>query len=380
MSGTAPRARVLFVDDEPFVLDALSEYLRRTFDIETAVDAAQGLRLLAERGPFAAVISDFAMPGMNGLAFLSRARDVAPDAMRVLLTGQASLEHAIAAVNEGHIFRFLTKPCPPKVLLQALEDAVAQARTARESRAAVKQRLDALSDQLQRAERLASLGTLAGAVGHELNNALTPLYGAMDYIQRDVENGKLPQNKHLDTLRHAQEHLTVHARNLLHLGRPSDDGAAATDLGAAARAVVNMLSSSGVLKRVDVRVDLSPTPAVVPIPRTEVEQVLVNLVKNSVDALGEAKRPSPVIRITIAPDPRMRTVECRVTDNGGGIPQAKIPLLFEPYYTTKPADRGTGLGLFVVAQIVEKAGGAIRVDSQEGSGATFTLTLPAIAQ
>jgi len=120
--------RVLFVDDEPNVLEGIRRALRRQVDLQTASSGAEGLRLLEGAGPFAVVISDMRMPTMNGAQFLAKAREQQPDAVRMILTGQADLEATIAAVNEGHIFRFLSKPCPSDQLLMAVEDGLKQYR------------------------------------------------------------------------------------------------------------------------------------------------------------------------------------------------------------------------------------------------------------
>ena len=120
--------RVLCVDDEPHVLDGLALHLRRRFEVFTATGGVDGLQMLVTHGPFAAVVSDMRMPGMDGATFLARVRREAPDTTRLLLTGQSDLKAAIAAVNEGQIFRFLSKPCPPKELLQVLEEAAEQHR------------------------------------------------------------------------------------------------------------------------------------------------------------------------------------------------------------------------------------------------------------
>ncbi|MBI4957332.1 MAG: response regulator [Myxococcales bacterium] len=122
------RARILCVDDEPQVLAALGLHLRRQYDFVAADGGANGLREMATSDPFAVVVSDMRMPGMDGSAFLARACDMAPDTVRMLLTGHADVDAAIAAVNEGHVFRFLTKPCPPPTFLAAVEAAVAQHR------------------------------------------------------------------------------------------------------------------------------------------------------------------------------------------------------------------------------------------------------------
>ncbi len=125
---TEARARVLCVDDEANVLAALSRTLRSHYEVATAEGADAGLARLASEPPFAVVISDLRMPGTDGAAFLARVRQLAPDTVRVLLTGNADLNGAIAAVNEGQLFRFLVKPCAPDVLLGALKAATEQHR------------------------------------------------------------------------------------------------------------------------------------------------------------------------------------------------------------------------------------------------------------
>ena len=128
MATTQSRPKVLCVDDEPNVLEGLSLTLRRRFELSTAPSGAAAIEILTQEPAIAVVISDMRMPGMDGATFLSRARELQPDATRLLLTGHAELNAAISAVNEGRIFRFLTKPCPPPVLLEAVESAAEQHR------------------------------------------------------------------------------------------------------------------------------------------------------------------------------------------------------------------------------------------------------------
>lgn len=117
------RVKVLCVDDEPNVLEGLKLNLRRRFEVSTATSGPDGLEIIRTQGPFAAVISDMRMPAMDGAAFLARVRELAPQTVRMLLTGQTDIEAAISAVNEGQIFRFLSKPCPPERVLAAAEAA-----------------------------------------------------------------------------------------------------------------------------------------------------------------------------------------------------------------------------------------------------------------
>ncbi len=119
--------KILFVDDEPNVLAGFRRQLHGSFDVETAIGGEQGLQMLAAE-PFAVVVSDFRMPGMDGVQFLTRTLEVSPDTVRIMLTGHAELNQAIDAINEGNIFRFLTKPCAPEALNKALNAALEQYR------------------------------------------------------------------------------------------------------------------------------------------------------------------------------------------------------------------------------------------------------------
>lgn len=120
--------KILFVDDEPLVLDAFRRMLRGIIETHTADSGEKALAAAKDDGPFAVVISDMRMPGMNGTQFLAQIRKTSPDSVRMLLTGFTDLDAAVAAVNEGHIFRFLSKPCSKEDLLKAIELGLAQYR------------------------------------------------------------------------------------------------------------------------------------------------------------------------------------------------------------------------------------------------------------
>jgi CheY-like chemotaxis protein len=120
--------RVLCVDDEPAIHAAHRRFLEPHVRVETASAGVEALHTLAARGPFAVVVSDLQMPGMGGIELLAAARAKHPDTVRLLLTGTADLHSAIRAVNDGHVFRFLTKPCSPADLVRAVRAGVEQHR------------------------------------------------------------------------------------------------------------------------------------------------------------------------------------------------------------------------------------------------------------
>jgi response regulator RpfG family c-di-GMP phosphodiesterase len=121
-------AKVLCVDDDAHILAAYQRQLRKQFQIETAQGGEQGLALVSCQGPYAVILSDMRMPGMDGIQFLGRVRETAPDTVRMMLTGNTDLQTAMHAVNEGNIFRFLTKPCSPDTLAKTLAAGIAQYR------------------------------------------------------------------------------------------------------------------------------------------------------------------------------------------------------------------------------------------------------------
>jgi response regulator RpfG family c-di-GMP phosphodiesterase len=126
--------KILLVDDDQNILSGYRRSLRNEFRVETAEGGEAGLEVLRGNGPFAVVVSDLRMPGMDGNQFLREVRCTFPDTVRMMLTGQADLQAASEAVNEGNIFRFLFKPCPQEVLSKALGDGIRQYRLVKTER------------------------------------------------------------------------------------------------------------------------------------------------------------------------------------------------------------------------------------------------------
>jgi response regulator RpfG family c-di-GMP phosphodiesterase len=119
-------AKILFVDDEPNVLSGFQRKMRNSFPLDIALSGEQGLAMMQAQGPFAVIVSDMQMPGMNGLEFLAKVEARAPETVRMMLTGNADQKTAVDAVNRGHIFRFMTKPCEPEVLAEMLKAGLKQ--------------------------------------------------------------------------------------------------------------------------------------------------------------------------------------------------------------------------------------------------------------
>ena len=250
----------------------------------------------------------------------------------------------------------------------AAEDAL------RAAMASIEEQLDQSRSQLLLAERRATLGTLAGGVGHELRNIAQIQVIACDELTRSMTAGEdlhALLTQVLPDLERVGDHITAHGHRLMELARPGPDHVAPIDLHSVVRDVVTMLEGAGKLRHLDIVTDVGAEAIQVTVNRTRIEQILVNLVVNAVDAIGQAAG-----RITITVVPQGKRVICTVADTGPGIAEDVLRQIFEPFFTTKPPESGTGLGLPVAREIVQSYGGNLTATSELGRGTTFTFDLP----
>jgi len=164
--------KVLLVDDDAMVLAGLKRQLRNQFSIDTALSGEEALKQVRENGPYAVIVSDFLMPGMNGVEFLSNVKKTDPATVRMMLTGTADMPTAIRAVNEGSIFQFHPKPCPADTLCQAIQSAIGEYRKV-------------VSDQTQLKDFKSSLAQ-ASAVQQQLMPKSDPRVDGFDIAGRSI--------------------------------------------------------------------------------------------------------------------------------------------------------------------------------------------------
>ncbi len=177
---------VLFVDDEHNILISYKRNLRKYFQVETAGSGPEALEMMKSKGPFAVIVSDMQMPVMNGAQFLEKARAIDSDAVRMVLTGFANIENAISAVNNGFIFRFLTKPCPPETLIAAIEEGIRQYQLIHAER-------ELLEDTLQN-----SIEVLTAILGMVNPQAFGRAHRIKQYVHQIAEKLKLKDIWQLD--------------------------------------------------------------------------------------------------------------------------------------------------------------------------------------
>ncbi|MBL8950523.1 MAG: HAMP domain-containing histidine kinase [Myxococcaceae bacterium] len=232
--------------------------------------------------------------------------------------------------------------------------------------------------QIDQAQRLASLGTLAAGIGHEINNPLTYLVSVIELLARELAKPQADGRRVTDMLagaRTSAHRIAGIVRDMQMLSRSgSGERAAPFDVARAVTAAAN-LASVALRERARLEVDVERAPAVLGF-EGRLSQVLLNLIVNAAQAMPNRPLEQNRIVVSARADHDGRTVRLSVDDNGSGMTDEVIAQAFDPFFTTKPAGEGTGLGLAISRSLVEKMGGSLTVTSAPGVGSTFTLSLP----
>jgi PAS domain S-box-containing protein len=230
-----------------------------------------------------------------------------------------------------------------------------------------------LEEQLRLSEKMAAIGLLAAGVAHEVN---TPLTGISSFTQMLLERAD-PGNPDTQLLEKIERQTFRAAKiisSLLNLARPSTADAGPVDVNVVIGDVLSLLEHQLRASRIQVRKDLAPGPAVVRGVEYKLQQVFLNLFLNARDAMPRGGW------LTIATRPVDGHVDVEVSDTGVGIPSDQLARIYDPFFTTKPEGRGTGLGLSVTYGIVQEHGGTLTCESDVGEGTRFRLTLPILKQ
>jgi two-component system NtrC family sensor kinase len=230
-----------------------------------------------------------------------------------------------------------------------------------------RRRLEAI---LTQSEKLAAVGQLAAGVAHEINNPLTAIIANAQILHRELPPDHDLQES-VDLIARAGARATQVVRNLLDFARKEEYHLGLTDLNDTVDRALELVQHE-ILAR-GIKLDFNADPKLPPILASQdhLQSVWLNLLLNAIDSLD--KSPGEIV---VATRWVSDEIHVSVTDNGKGIPPERLTRIFEPFYTTKKAGRGTGLGLSVTHRIVKQHGGSIRVESQVGAGSTFTVVLP----
>ena len=379
---------ILIVDDEENVLKSLLRLFRAdNYEISTASNGKDGLKLVKEEN-FHLVISDYRMPEMDGVEFLKRVRRMSPDTIRMILTGYTDVNIAVSAINEGHVYKFMVKPWDKESLKVQVKRALEYYDLVQEKQALNKELIkknDELEEinknlekiveertqQLLQSEKMATLGQMAGQIGHEIGNILAVLKGKMQLIEIKKRESKYIEEA-LEIFSQQHDRLEMHKNNLLTLGKPKPAELKKINLRKILEDAIDNLFDAGILKYYTIQKEYQENLPLIYGDSSQIEQVFTNLFINSHHAMNNNGTLSVVIK---APNDK-KFIEVYIKDTGKGIPEENLEKIFEPFFTTKPEGKGTGLGLLAVKKIVEAHKGYINVNSQVNIGTTVIIGFP----
>jgi PAS domain S-box-containing protein len=228
--------------------------------------------------------------------------------------------------------------------------------------------LNQIQEQLRKTERVAELGTLASGMAHEIGTPMNVILGRAEYLMDRVKEE--PVKKGLQTIVTQVERITKVMNQLLTFARRKSPERGPLDLSRAIEDSLEIFQERLAKSRVKVEMQIDKACPRAFADGDQMSQVMINLIMNALHAMEDGG----ILRIGMAQDGEM--VRLTVADTGQGIPQAVLPKIFEPFYTTKEFGKGTGLGLTVVKGIIEEHHGTITVESEEGKGTRFTILIP----
>ncbi|OQX21748.1 MAG: hybrid sensor histidine kinase/response regulator [Desulfobacteraceae bacterium IS3] len=367
--------RILLVDDEADFRSAIARRLnKRGISAEQAGSGEECLNILKNITPDV-IVSDVKMPGMNGLELLRLIRQDYPNTEVILLTGHASPHDGVEGIKSG-AFDYLTKPLEFEQLVSKITQAYEKIQRREEKKREAILR-DKMEQQMIITERLASLGTLATGVAHEINNPLAIIKesaGWMQLILKKEELAQMPRKADFEKALGKIESGVERARRITHqlLGfvQKNDSVLSEVNLKQLLEESVELVKREAADKDIEIRTDFSPAVKNIWSDPYQLRQVFINLINNAIHATPKQGK------ITLKLDAAGKDVFIQVKDTGEGIPKENMMRIFEPFFSTKSPGKGTGLGLFVTRGIIDKLGGKIELESQVGQGTVFSITLP----
>jgi two-component system NtrC family sensor kinase len=243
-----------------------------------------------------------------------------------------------------------------------------------------------LGQQLVRATRLAELGQMAAGFAHEINNPLQIMKSdraLIEMIVSDLKKGTLEEadlkdlEETLDQFKVQIERCSKITQAILEFGRKNEPEDKDVDVGMFVSKVTSMIAEKASVQGIRLKKEISEQTPLLRADPSQLQQVLLNLLNNAIDAITERHgSEGGELSVQAGPDTKGR-VRISVRDNGAGISAENLKKIFAPFFTTKPPGKGTGLGLYVCYGIIEGMGGTMEVESQRGVGTTFIVSLPA---
>ena len=237
--------------------------------------------------------------------------------------------------------------------------------------------LDELNSQLIQSDKMAALGKMAAGIAHEVNNPLAVIGEKAGWMRDLLAEENFQQSENFEEYQRSIEKIEEHVErarkithNMLGFARRMEPRLDDVDVNGIINQTLELLKNHARINNIEIRKDLQSDLPVIASDQSQLQQVLLNLLNNAIDAIGK----DGVIELATVSD--HQTIEISIRDSGSGIPEAVHRRIFDPFFTTKGPGRGTGLGLSISYGIIEKMGGTLTFTSRKNEGTTFVVRLP----
>ncbi|MBT5830296.1 MAG: response regulator [Candidatus Latescibacteria bacterium] len=372
---------ILVVDDDEAARMMMGRIVRNMgYQVVEAISAQEALEIVNQKD-IDLVVTDLRMPRVDGLVLAKTLLQLDSERPVLLVTGYGNMNNIKEALKIG-VYDYFVKPVDIDDVEAGIRRALDYRRVVLENRfhqEDLEKKVVERSRKLQRAyeeltqtEKLSAVGRMAAGVVHEVLNPLTVVGGQIDLVMMQIE---LPeaQTASLKMARDELDRAVRIMRNLRGFSKQNTSKREAMLLNGLLDRVSQLLTFESRTKCVEIQMELKSLPPLYA-NEDQLTQVFLNLINNAL----EASSKGGVIRVEsrVLVEHGETVVATQIVDSGVGIASADLPHLFEPFFTTKK--EGTGLGLWICLGIVEAHGGHIKVESKEGTGTEFTITLPVL--
>jgi signal transduction histidine kinase len=384
---------LLIIDDEIEITKSISRQFRKKYNVFSATSAKEGMAIM-EKEHIQVILSDQRMPEMTGVDFFSIIKDKYPDALKLLLTGYSDIEAVIGAINEGQVFRYVTKPWNPEELESIVKEAFEKYElitnnrrlmlTLQHSNVRLEEKVKIRTSELEMLNsRLSDLNkeknSYIGMVAHDLRNPIGMAEAFSGMLLEDFDT--LTKSSQLEYIELINKRCSF-SLNLIHEFLDiSKIEAGIFDLNLSRQDYLAFLTDNvkrnAMLARnksQKIVIETSISEINLCFDKNKIEQVLNNLLGNAI------KYSLPNTQIQIEVSSSENWVTTRIIDEGQGIPQDELEAVFHPYKTTSVKatanEKSTGLGLAIVKKIIESHHGVVAVESEVGKGSVFSFKIP----
>ena len=376
---------ILYVDDEEKSLKAFERAYGEDFRVFTAANAQDGFRLLElHADEIGLLLTDQRMPGEKGVWLLERARQLRPRILRILVTAYSDFDAAIAAVNSGAIYKYINKPWDPPQLELALRQALEFFMVQTERDQLLLEKMSVLRNMMI-ADRIVSLGLLAAGLSHHIKNSMVAVKTFLEMAPMKMSEEKANANSLRDPDFWKDYHQNAQGQiekiNAL-LGdlRTSADSNAATQfadevkLHEAVGAALEMLKEQFGARKIEIENKIPDSLPVLHADKSKFYRLFELLLKDELAMLPAGSKISLTAELQstgVKPE-----IFLQITDNGPGLPQEALSVVFDPFMVTGGPPSEYGINLMACFFIVHHHGGTIEAKSLPGRGNKFTLHLP----